>query len=454
MTAVVFAGPTIGEDEVQALLPGAVVLPPAGQGDIYRAVHQGAEAIGLIDGYFEGVPSVWHKEILWAMEQGAAVYGSASMGALRAAELSDFGMIGVGKIYEAYATGAVIDDDEVAVLHSPAELGYRPLSEPMVSIRATAERALCSKVLDAAQAAAVLEAAKARFYQQRTWKGILLDLPAGSWLDRFSAWLETGAVDAKRDDAREMLKRMSGSSVAQEPAAARVGRPMEKTLAWQGLVRRAEAQERRLHAADMRVLDELRLQPERYAVFRNRAALRYLALQEARRRRLPAGRDAILSQLNSHRQAHGLLRSRGLQDWLTANGLTAPQYEAVLAETAETAAAVSAMQDGLEAHMLAELQMAGAFAALKIRSDTKDKQIAVQAQSDGPVQNAERLQVTAWYFESCLQQEIPEDLEAHAASIGIGAEEFFELIRREFMYHQGCKTRPASDGVDEAGQDG
>ena len=43
--------------------------------------------IGMVDGYFEVTPTVWHKEILWAMAQGIHVYGSASIGALRAAEL-------------------------------------------------------------------------------------------------------------------------------------------------------------------------------------------------------------------------------------------------------------------------------------------------------------------------------------------------------------------------------
>ena len=52
-------------------------------------------AIGVIDGYFDGVPSVWHKEILWALSQGIRVFGGASMGALRAAELDGFGMTGV-----------------------------------------------------------------------------------------------------------------------------------------------------------------------------------------------------------------------------------------------------------------------------------------------------------------------------------------------------------------------
>ena len=60
--------------------------------------------IGVIDGYFEIVPTVWHKEILWAMQAGIHVYGAASIGALRAAELDVFGMRGIGRIYEGFAT--------------------------------------------------------------------------------------------------------------------------------------------------------------------------------------------------------------------------------------------------------------------------------------------------------------------------------------------------------------
>ncbi|NVK15745.1 MAG: TfuA domain protein, core [Rhodobacteraceae bacterium] len=453
MTAVVFAGPTIGKEETQALLPGTIVLPPAGQGDIYKAARQGAEAIGLIDGYFEGVPSVWHKEILWAMEQGIAVFGSASMGALRAAELSSFGMIGIGRIYQDYASGAIIDDDEVAVLHSPAELGYGPLSEPMVSIRATVEHAASSSVLDTEQAAAVLQVAKMRFYQQRTWKQVLADLPPSNWRDHFAAWLKTGAVDAKRNDAQEMLARMAEFLKSGQPAAGRMREQMERTLAWQELVRRTAVQVSILQDADRRVLDELRLQPERYAAFRNQAALRFLALQEARRSGNQPGREDLLAQMNRHRQKHGLYRSRDLQTWLEANGLTAAQYEAELGRAAQTAAATVAVQDGLDPSLLSELRLAGAYAELKLQAEAKEKQLAELVQPDAPLQRAERLQAAAWYFEICLQQDVPEDLEAHAAGIGIGAEEFFELIRREFMYHNRGKRRAVRDRSDEAAQD-
>ena len=90
MSVVVFTGPTLLGEEGKAEL-AAAFFPPASQGDVYLAVKGGARVIGIIDGYFERIPAVWHKEILWAMAQGVHVYGSASMGALRAAELTAFG---------------------------------------------------------------------------------------------------------------------------------------------------------------------------------------------------------------------------------------------------------------------------------------------------------------------------------------------------------------------------
>ena len=136
MKACVFVGPTLCPQD----LPPAgdiAFLPPAAQGDVYRVTQMRPVAIGIIDGYFEGALAVWHKEILFAMAGGIHVFGSASMGALRAAELHPFGMRGIGRVFEAYRAGALEDDDEVAVIHGPPETGYLALSEAMVNIRAT-----------------------------------------------------------------------------------------------------------------------------------------------------------------------------------------------------------------------------------------------------------------------------------------------------------------------------
>src|SRR5215204_6859507 len=128
MKGVIFSGPSLPRDLVHEV-PGVEWRPPVRQGDVYRAALTRPAIIAIIDGYFEVTPTAWHKEILWAMAQGIHVYGGASIGALRAAELDVFGMKGVGRIYQMYRDGVLQDDDEVAVLHGPAELRYPPLSE-------------------------------------------------------------------------------------------------------------------------------------------------------------------------------------------------------------------------------------------------------------------------------------------------------------------------------------
>ncbi|HLE83613.1 MAG TPA: TfuA domain-containing protein, partial [Thermoanaerobaculia bacterium] len=136
MKAFIFCGPTLTSGEGAAELD-AVFLPPAAQGDVYRATLERPWGIGIVDGYFERLPAIWHKEILWALSRGVHVFGSASMGALRAAELAAFGMEGVGAVFEAFRDGELEDDDEVAVLHGPAESDYRGVTDAMVDIRAT-----------------------------------------------------------------------------------------------------------------------------------------------------------------------------------------------------------------------------------------------------------------------------------------------------------------------------
>ncbi len=213
MTAIVFCGPTIDREEVRALLPDATVLGPAACGDVYRAARKNPDAIGLIDGYFDHRLSVWHKEVLWALSRGQRIYGASSMGALRAAELARLGMVGVGRIYELYASGELEDDDEVAVVHDEAEQGYRPRSEALVNVRSTLEAALDAGAVSAATRSALLAYAKAQFYAERSYAALLRAAPGlgvpRAELGALTAFLEGhGPINQKLLDAREMLARM------------------------------------------------------------------------------------------------------------------------------------------------------------------------------------------------------------------------------------------------------
>jgi len=209
---IVFAGPSLAGYQRP---PGFNFeqRPPVGVGDVLRALEVRPPAIGIIDGYFEERPSVWHKEILFALSKGVYVFGSASMGALRAAELHSFGMIGVGGIFEAYRDGLIEGDDEVAVTHAPVEVGYRPLTEALVNVRFSVECAVRHCVIDREFAAALLEIAREIFFKQRSWD-LVLDRAAHTGLaapdlERLMGWLEQNRVNQKALDARAMMGAMS-----------------------------------------------------------------------------------------------------------------------------------------------------------------------------------------------------------------------------------------------------
>ncbi len=210
MTAYIFTGPTLSSADALKVL-NATYLPPVQQGDVYRVALRQPRAIGIIDGYFEGVPAVRHKEILWAMTQGIQVFGSASMGALRAAELQQFGMKGIGKIFTAYQTGEYADDDEVAVVHGQRNAGYAVVTEAMANIRATLAHAEAKHIISTETRQALVKIGKALFYKQRDphYRQLLRiaaeqGLPDNE-LQLLSGRLGAHRVDQKRDDAFAML---------------------------------------------------------------------------------------------------------------------------------------------------------------------------------------------------------------------------------------------------------
>ena len=122
---VVFLGPSLPREEAAKLLD-AEYRAPAQRGDVYACLGCGVRRILLIDGLFHGVPSVWQRELLAAIDEGIEVLGASSMGALRATELLPYGMQGFGRIFESYRDG-VIDGDygSAADKTMPATRGLR-----------------------------------------------------------------------------------------------------------------------------------------------------------------------------------------------------------------------------------------------------------------------------------------------------------------------------------------
>jgi len=163
----------------------------------------------LIDGLFETARAPWHKEILVLLSAGFSVFGAASIGALRAAELARFGMRPLGGVARAYIDGRIVGDDEVAVVHAPRALGYRPLSVAQVDVRATLLSAVRSRVAPPEAARELLTASRAIFFKDRTWGAVAETARAVVGLrSALPAWLLANAVAYKTLDASLALDRV------------------------------------------------------------------------------------------------------------------------------------------------------------------------------------------------------------------------------------------------------
>jgi hypothetical protein len=205
---VVYAGPTISADAVHAVLPEAEVLPPLARGDLLGFQWNRGDTAVIIDGYFRERRSVGYKEILWLLSEGVRVLGGASMGALRAAELSPFGMHGVGVVYRMYATGEIDGDDEVGVLHGPAAMGYPPRTVALVNLRYGCREGIASNLISEAAGQRIVAAAKALPFTHRSWQEIesgvtAEDLP---FLETLRDRISSGEWDLKRLDASAALQ--------------------------------------------------------------------------------------------------------------------------------------------------------------------------------------------------------------------------------------------------------
>ena len=434
---VVFAGPTIRHEEVLQHLD-CVCLPPISHGDILRILPDKPDAIGIIDGYFEGAPSVWHKEILYALDQGVRVYGSSSMGALRAMELHPFGMQGVGQIFEWYRDGVVLDDDEVAVLHGPAEVDFMVASEPMVNIRATLALAVEHRIIERDQESALLRIAKGTFYKKRRWVS-LLDACGEVLKDKTLApsvmqWLQQNHVDLKGQDALRMLDTMNQDN-RQNSTRPETHIHFEWTQVWDLAYResqRSRVTARTLGIDEKRVLDQLRLDPDRYERYHDKSLLSWMSTHQTE----PFVQDSALKEALKQFRARNKLASR---TQLTNYMRRADLDESTLIELIRSVSCVEKHRyeaGDLQPDIIDQLKLDGHYFTFLDIANQK-KQELDSAGIEGEQAGLLPAQVIAWYFVDRLSGLVPARLEDHLTRIGMDStDDFYRLISEEYLY---CK---------------
>jgi hypothetical protein len=213
---VVFLGPTLSISNARRHLD-ALYLTPAGNGDIVRAViEHSPNAIALIDGVFANSPAVRHKEVLWAMSRGVRVYGASSMGAVRAAELEDYGMVGYGMIFRWYRRTPLADDADVAVAMAPAQLGSFSLGDALIDIRLTLKKAVLDRIIRRQLQPALESLARSIHYTERSFGKLISvaldnDMPRRD-LRALELWLAGGKREQKKADAIGLLALLSSKA--------------------------------------------------------------------------------------------------------------------------------------------------------------------------------------------------------------------------------------------------
>ena len=205
---IVFLGPSLPHDEARRLLAGCY-RPPVRRGDLLPIA--GGRTVAIIDGELAPDALIPAAEIRAALQRGVRLFGAASTGALRAAELAACGMIGVGWVHAAYRSGRIASAEEIAVLYDPRTL--RPLTVALVSVRRWLEALAAGGDITAAAACEALAAVR---------RLDLFDRDAGTVQEQIGRCLGQAATtrllartggripDVKADDARLLLRRLAG----------------------------------------------------------------------------------------------------------------------------------------------------------------------------------------------------------------------------------------------------
>jgi hypothetical protein len=431
MSIFVFLGPSLPVAEARSILD-AVYLPPVSMGDVYSLCAVAPDAIVIIDGLFEQVPAVYHKEVLHALSSGVPVYGASSMGALRAAELHPFGMIGVGDIFEAFRSGELVDDDEVAVAHATADEGYRPVSEAMVNLRFGLRNALKDGVITGEQHDALVRAAKELYYPDRSWpalrdaaREIGIEEPA---LQQLLGYRHSSNL--KRLDAIRCLEQVKvhsenwDSSRASEPNFV-----FEETVFWRRLVadmdRSLSRAENKAPEGDAVAQEAVRNHVLASARDR-RDLLRFTLLDvltkaEVKRLGLRVQPSEVQAAADAFRRRNDLATARAMSQWLSDNRLTLAEFAEMMQLEAEQHALLQHYGTVLHKPLIQFLKRTGRYARAAEAVIRRTEQLARTGVAQPTLETAgvDEASLFAWYQRTFGNAGV--GLSEHAKELGFEA---------------------------------
>jgi len=197
MKTVIFCGPSLPRSTLERITR-ADIADPIRRGDLERWLEH--DLFVILDGEFAQSLSVSPKEILRALDAGRTVIGAASMGALRAAELSSYGMIGIGWIYNRFARASVRREDDVALTYSPVD--FVPHTVPMVNVEYWLADLYARGEISRQERAVLARRARKLFFAERTEQKLMARLAEALGATRLARLLQ--ATDGQIPDIKSI----------------------------------------------------------------------------------------------------------------------------------------------------------------------------------------------------------------------------------------------------------
>ena len=368
-------------------------------------------------------------------------------GALRAAELADFGMEGVGNIFESYRDGVLEDDDEVAIAHGPAEVGFLAGSEAMVNIRQTLRKAELLGVISKKLRAALEKAAKELFYPERNYSLLLryaseCGLPKAQ-LGRLRQWLPQNSVNQKRQDAVAMLRLMR-QRLAQGLKPKNVSYCFEHTVMWEsawcqcGDLRFDSNAQPSMAPLDP-LLDELRLEGDQYRQHSLIALERFFAIQEAERLGMAVSTEGKERAEIVFRRERDLVDAAQVERWMNDNDLNDHQFDALMVDEARVRLVQQRAQFASLSYLPEQLRLSGDYPRLVARTMAKDRLLKSLGLKNPRLENADLTenQLLHWYFEELLRRAVPGDPNSYARNLGFASPDAFRrALLKEYLYRR------------------
>ncbi len=269
----------------------------------------------------------------------------------------------------------------MAVRHTPAGEGYRPLSEAMVNIRRTLQAAQDEGIVSAAMHCALVAAAATLFYQDRTWPELLQAGAAyadAAEVEAVRRWLPTGRIDQQADDAVAMLREMRGF-LAADPEPPQASWRMADTAMWEVAKGRADTRPQddavgSAHSPELleRVLDELRLlDQDAFDAACCRSLLRVFAAGFAVREGVTIDEDRRHAAIAGFRASRNLGHDAELTRFLADNELSPGDFDRLIAT--DELVRWACEHAGPEAYgaLLDDLRLSGEYAGLVSRARAK-----------------------------------------------------------------------------------